>query len=959
MDERGAGAEAGWRGTFSVMLLQRYVAMIERDYAANVSSWFTFENGLVKKVYERRHESVEDGKIRFVHPEDADMVNSFHDPDTVRREYAGGLRQKALEYRRLADDGKVIYVRADMYIFEDEGGALKSQTYIEDITESKKARLAVSEARRAQRQLELKFVSLIKNNYIKIYEAVRERDSLAEYELSGDGLLSTRSLPLGWKRGAAELVARVAHPEDRAAYLAFLDADSIVREIEENGKHPFHIYRRSDGSGGWLWCRTTVRGYRDEDGDFHLIICVQDVDAELREREKAADELRRAYAEARRRAKELEGVGQMFSTIYRLDAALGRLECVHLSPEERELNPGGLPRRLEDILSDVHGEDREAAAFLLTAGKAESGKKAVRELDLRLKSARPGGYAWARMSLISLPEVEGHGAEAFVTMQDIHERKTREVELKTALETALNSARQANEAKTNFLSNMSHDIRTPMNAIIGLINIAETHLDEPERVRDCLKKISVSASHLLGIINDVLDMSRIESGKMTIAEEAVDLSELIHRLITIIQPQIKSKDQKLIVDTSSIRNESVISDNTRLMQIFLNILSNAAKFTPSGGTLEIRISQLPSARAGFGTYQFVFADNGIGMSRDFLSRLFMPFERAETGAARTEGTGLGMTITKSIVDMMGGTISCRSELGAGTTFTVTLDLRLQDENGCAYAPDEFAGLHALVVDDDEKTCENLSQLLEEAGMSCEWTLFGKEAVARAEMMHRRGKPFKLYLIDWLMPDMNGIETTRRIRRSVGGDAPIFILTAYDWSDIEEEAREAGVTAFLSKPLFRSNLYHTLRQASRGAGQGSETGGRAGETSRIAEGKRILLAEDNEINTEIAVELLSQAGAEVVPVRNGREAVEALAGSPEGYFDLVLMDIQMPVMNGYDAAGAIRSLGRRDAAELPIYAMTANVFDEDIRLAFEAGMDGHVGKPIDAGELYALLRERLK
>ncbi len=561
------------------------------------------------------------------------------------------------------------------------------------------------------------------------------------------------------------------------------------------------------------------------------------------------------------------------------------------------------------------------------------------------------------MSLIYLPETPEHGAEYFITLQNIHERKEKEVELKIALETALTAAQPATAANSDFLSNMSDDIRTPMNAIIGMIGIAEAHIGEPDRVRDCLGKISVSASHLLGIINDVLDMSRIESGKMTIAEEAVDLSELIHRLITIIQPQIKIKDQRLIVDTSNIRNEAVISDNTRLMQVFLNILSNATKFTPSGGTIEIRIGQLPTRRAGYGTYEFNFTDNGIGMSRDFLSRLFMPFERDQIGpAVKAEGTGLGMTITKNIVEMMGGSIVCRSEVGKGSTFTVTLELRLQDDGGYSMALDEFIGLPALVVDDDGKTCENLSQLLEEAGMTCEWTLFGREAVARAEMMARRGRPYKLYLIDWLMPDMNGIETTRQIRKHVGRDAAIFILTAYDWSDIEEEAREAGVTAFLTKPLFRSNLYHALRQASHLASKKDE--GEAKKPPISAAGKRILLVEDNDINIEIAAELLSQTGAEVVCACNGREAVEAFAKSGEGCFDLILMDIQMPCMNGYDAARAIRKMERSDAQRLPIYAMTANVFDEDIKNAVEAGMNGHVSKPINAKELFALLREAL-
>ncbi len=523
---------------------------------------------------------------------------------------------------------------------------------------------------------------------------------------------------------------------------------------------------------------------------------------------------------------------------------------------------------------------------------------------------------------------------------------------------ALALAEQASRAKTTFLNNMSHDIRTPMNAIIGFTALASTHIDNKERVVDYLGKIEQSSNHLLSLINDILDMSRIESGKVNIEEKPEDLSEILHGLRDIIQADVHSKQLELFIDTVDVTDEHIYCDRLRLNQILLNILSNAMKFTPPGGTVSMRITERAVSRTGYASYEFCIKDTGIGMSPEFVKTIFEPFTRERSSTvSNTQGTGLGMAITKTIVDMMGGTIQVRSEEGKGSEFTVTLDLRLQDEQQEAPRIERLVGLRGLVVDDDINTCQSVAQMLRQIGMRSEWTMYGKEAVVRTEEALKLGDRFHVYIIDWLMPDLNGIETVRRIRQVVGGDAPIIILSAYDWSDIEEEAREAGVTEFVSKPLFLSDLHRVLLKA---CGDMVEEANPEPLLSLDSDfqGRRVLLVEDNELNKEIAEELLFQEGFLVETAENGQEAVDAVRDHEPGWFDLVLMDVQMPVMDGYEATRQIRALPDPVRAHVPIIAMTANAFDEDKQAAAEADMDGHVGKPIDIPVLLKVLRDVL-
>ena len=521
------------------------------------------------------------------------------------------------------------------------------------------------------------------------------------------------------------------------------------------------------------------------------------------------------------------------------------------------------------------------------------------------------------------------------------------------LEVALLRAESANSAKTTFLNNMSHDIRTPMNAIIGFTSLAASHVDNKDKVKEYLSKISTSSEHLLSLINDILDMSRIESGKVKINENPLHLPDLLHDIRTIVQPNIASRQLDFLIDTVDVRDENIIADKLRLTQVLLNILSNGIKFNKVGGNIGIRVKQLKTAPTGYGSYQFIVRDTGIGMKPEFQEHIFESFSREETSTVSgIQGTGLGMAITKNIVDMMGGTITVKSEEGKGSEFTVNLTFKLSKEKKTYAKVDHLQGLKVLVADDDTDTCLSISSMLTEIGMRSEWTVSGKEAVIRAKHSMEIGDEFYAYIIDWLMPDMNGIETVRRIRRVIGENKPIIILTAYDWSDVEAEAREAGVTAFCEKPLFMSQLRDLLANP-------VPTVKETREQTSGCNGKRILLVEDNELNQEIAQTILEDAGFVIETANNGKTAVEIMEKAAPGQYDLILMDIQMPIMNGYEAARQIRALNNPGVSAIPIVAMTANAFEEDREKSFEAGMNGHLAKPVSVQTLMDMIYKVIK
>ena len=598
----------------------------------------------------------------------------------------------------------------------------------------------------------------------------------------------------------------------------------------------------------------------------------------------------------------------------------------------------------------VHPDDM-ARALSLMENARQTGQSEIMEARILTRSGEE------RIMTITLCYVSAadswDGLPSFYSVGiDVTRDRMEQLRQRRALEDAYQAAKVANEAKTNFLSSMSHDIRTPMNAIMGMAAIAQASLSAPDKVHDCLNKISTSSRHLLSLINEVLDMSRIESGKIDLMPEEVDLPELIQSVADMCRPLLEEKRQNFHISVGMVRHEQVVADGDRLKQVLMNLLSNAIKYTPEGGDISLRIQELPAQVPQRGQYEFIFTDNGIGMSEDYLPHIFEPFSRAEDSRiSKIQGTGLGMTITENIVRMMNGTIEVSSTLGRGSRFVVSVPLELQDKEEDREA--ELVGCPVLVVDDDQVVCESAVALLQELGMRGCWVLSGPEAVLRVSEAHDRADDFFAVILDWKMPGMDGLETLKAIRARLGEDVPIIIISAYDYSAIEEEFLRAGADAFITKPLFKSKMLHVLQLF---CGSRPDAGRPSPAAPRTAlHGKRVLLVEDNELNREIALELLEMQGLAVDTAENGRLAVERFSASAPGGYDAILMDIQMPVMNGYEATAAIRALDRPDAATVPILALTANAFTADVSQARSVGMNDHIAKPIDLDRLLDTLQ----
>ena len=740
-----------------------------------------------------------------------------------------------------------------------------------------------------------------------------------------------------------EPFCETVHPDDQQY------VEESVRNLNIEHPHTNIFYRKRNPQGKWFYMQSDF-SYLVVGKKKYVYVTYQDVSA-LQKNE----ELSNALHDSQKRDEELTNALKTLGTVFT------NMLIVHLEDRKAEwLKTQEDKADILECFQDAYAvRDLIGNNYMLP--EYRQGYLEFTDLDTiseRLENHKILRYIyrnrskqWIALSaIVQNRDENGRVTDIQFLTHDVTDQRERELQQEGALRIALASAEHANKAKTAFLNNMSHDIRTPMNAIIGFTALAAAHMDQPDLVKDYLTKIGTSSQHLLSLINDVLDMSRIESGVVKIEEKEVCIPDILHDLKTIIQGNIQAKQQDLYIDTQDVVHENVITDRLRLNQILLNIVSNAIKFTPVGGMVNIRVSEKPCSRGGFTIFEFRIRDNGIGMSEEFQTHVFDSFSRERSSTqSGIKGTGLGMAITKNIVDMMGGTISLTSKEGKGTEFVVTLNFKTLEKATVYGAIPELVGARALVVDDDVHTCMSVSKMLREIEMRVDWSTSGKEAVIRANEAFEENDAFKVYIIDWLMPDMNGIETVRRIRAVVGDETPIIILTAYDWADIEQEAKEAGVTAFVEKPIFMSELRRVLTKPMEIK---EETSQQTERETRYS-GKKLLLVEDNELNREIATALLEEIGIIVDSVEDGTDAVERMNEVEDDRYDLIFMDIQMPKMDGYMTTREIRTLKNNKKANIPIIAMTANAFEEDKKKAFKAGMNAHIAKPIDIKTILAV------
>ncbi|MDR0949625.1 MAG: response regulator [Lachnospiraceae bacterium] len=630
-----------------------------------------------------------------------------------------------------------------------------------------------------------------------------------------------------------------------------------------------------------------------------------------------------------------------------------------------ERSEGGILPQGEELTSDYftlissyikeHIDEKDQNRVLMETSREHTLKilpKQNIELVWQEKTKRSDGIARYMRCLIAPGIIENGEVVTFVhAIQDITAQKHREQERNQILQNALSVSKQANRAKTDFLSRMSHDIRTPMNAIIGMTAIAAAHLEDRDKVSDCLGKITLSGKHLLSLINEVLDMSKLENNKLELSLDTANLRELLQQMVSMLRELIAEKNQTITYQMEHLEHEDVVCDESKIRQILMNLLSNAIKYTPEGGHIKVILREIPMKRHDYSEFLFIVEDDGIGMSQAFLERIFQPFERAEdTRINKIHGTGLGMAIAQGIAAVMSGEITVKSEIGVGSCFTFSVPLQL--ENKVGRLPEDVLNLPVLVVDDQETDCQMACEVLDRIGLKGEWVTSGENAVNKVVERHAKGEEYFTVFLDWKMPGMDGIMTARAIREKVGQDVPIIILTAYDWCDIEDQARAEGVNDFLSKPISESKLCHTIERFHRP----TPSQLRSEELPDFFRDKRLLLVEDNDLNVEIAKEMLETFGIQVDVSENGAESLQILQESSPHTYDLILMDIQMPIMNGYEATKQIRHMEREDLREIPIVAMTADAFAEDVRRALDAGMNGHIAKPLQVETVKEVLQK---
>ena len=869
----------------------------------------------------------------YIAADDRKEFLSLYSMDSLRKAWDKGEKKRVFVYHGLLY-GQWRYIRASAFFKERKNGSGYVILAFQDVDEQTKADMEHA-------QNDRRMAAIIKSRY-SIMNTVDLKTGICERIYLGEENPGQR-MKGDYAYYVQKALDEMVHEEDKENFQAAFSLENLRKNAEEVDDFREVICQYRIKKTPMLWVEQHLLYIRQANRTT-VNILGRDITAEKLQKEHVRKD-------SQEKASIINSLSSMFFATYYVNlendlfqAVTQKAEVGNVLGNERSYSQGIQTY----AMNFIHPDDR--ADYLNHVNyqnllKTLNSDHPLIAYEYRMMPGPDHRKAWIRATIVLAEQAEnGKPKRVLYVAQDVTESKLKEEREQQALKEACKAANHANAAKSEFLSRMSHDIRTPMNAIIGMTAIASRYLNDQDRVADCLSKITVSSRHLLSLINEVLDMSKIESGKIELVEEEVNLSDLIGNLVTMIRPSIEEKGHKLDVRIVNIEHENVISDSMRMQQIFTNILSNAVKYTPPGGNISLEIHEKASHTYGYSCYEFIFQDNGIGMSKQFQEKLFEPFSRAEDSrVSKVEGTGLGMTIARNIARRMNGDISVESECGQGSQFTVTLVLK--HLNTSAPDTEQLIDLPVLVVDDDKTASETTCLILENIGMKGEYVLNGKEAVIRVLERHEADEDYFAVILDWKMPEMDGIETAREIRKKVGPDVPIIILSAYDWSSVEEEARLAGVNGFISKPLFKSRLVYLFNQLV-GTSPNREAEESALLHPNVSSGKRILLVEDNPLNREIAEELISETGVDVESVENGQEALEQFKEKGENYYDMIFMDIQMPVMNGYETTSAIRKLPQRDASTIPIIAMTANAFAEDILQSKKAGMNEHLTKPLD-------------
>ncbi|MBR6088798.1 MAG: response regulator [Anaerolineaceae bacterium] len=750
-----------------------------------------------------------------------------------------------------------------------------------------------------------------------------------------------------------ESFMRGVHPEDRDLFIGGLTARIFDEDTMRTAGYDFRFFKK-DGSVRWLRSKGMLS--RDSEG---RLLQYRGVTIDITN-EKAHDAL---YAELQNEAASLNTIHEMLgSGKWTMDFdETGAMIRVTWSDEFRRMigyhGTDDFPDVLESWSDLLHPDDKEHVLKEYNETISDYSGQKTYDVEYRLRT-KGRGFRWYRAIGKPTRRPDGSPITYIGVFIDITEQKKMMQELaeqRESLSVALEDANQANKAKTAFLSNMSHEIRTPMNAIIGLDRIALNDPTISEATREHLEKIGLSAQHLLSIINNILDMSRIESGRMSVKNEEFSFAKLLAQINTIISGQCRDKGIGYECRVKGAVDDYYIGDDMKLRQVMINILGNAVKFTPSGGTVTFVVESI-ARFGGKSTLRFIISDTGIGMSQEFLPKLFDAFSQEDSSSTNRYGsTGLGMAITRSIIELMSGTISVESEKNKGTTFTVTITL-IDCERKSAEKEEDPLHPHelcVLVIDDDPIACEHAQLVLGQVGVSCETALSGAEGIQMAKVRHARRESYNLILVDWRMPDMDGVETTRRIRDAVGDETPVIILTSYNWDEIEDEAKRAGVDTFVAKPLFAGTVLDEFGEAFK-----KKNAKLVRETVNLKD-RRILLAEDVAVNAEIMIMVLSMREIQVDHAENGRIAVEKFKEHEEDYYDAILMDMRMPEMDGLEATRKIREMNRPDARKIPIIALTANAFDEDVQHSMQAGLNAHLSKPVEPEILFKTLEELIK